>query len=84
MRALTWRGETVMGEDYEIEEIPADLKARAEEAHATLIERCADVDDEIMEMYLEGEEPSVEQIKAAIRKCVITNTFTAVVCGTSF
>ena len=84
MRALTWRGETVMGEDYEIEEIPADLKARAEEAHATLIERCADVDDEIMEMYLEGEEPSVEQIKAAIRKGVITNTFTAVVCGTSF
>ncbi len=84
MRALTWRGETQMGEDYEVEEIPEELKARAEEAHATLIERVADVDDEIMEMYLEGEEPSVEQLKAAIRKGVITNTFTAVVCGTSF
>ncbi|SHJ38584.1 elongation factor G [Tessaracoccus bendigoensis DSM 12906] len=84
MRALTWRGETQMGEDYEVEEIPEDLKAKAEEAHATLIERIADVDDEIMEMYLEGEEPSVEQIKAAIRKGVIGNIFTAVVCGTSF
>ncbi len=84
MRALTWRGETVMGEDYEVEEIPEELKAAAEEAHATLIERVSDVDDEIMEMFLEGQEPSVEQIKAAIRKGVISNTFTAVVCGTSF
>jgi len=84
MRALTWRGETQMGEKYEIEEIPAELKDAAEAAHATLIERVADVDDEIMEMYLEGEEPSVEQIKAAVRKGVISNTFTAVVCGTSF
>ncbi len=84
MRALTWRGETQMGEKYEIEEIPAELKDAAEAAHATLIERVADVDDEIMEMYLEGEEPSVDQIKAAVRKGVISNTFTAVVCGTSF
>ncbi|SDY28014.1 translation elongation factor 2 (EF-2/EF-G) [Tessaracoccus flavus] len=84
MRALTWRGETKMGEDYDVEEIPADLKDAAEAAHQTLIERVADVDDEIMEMYLEGEEPSVQQIKEAIRKGVITNTFTAVVCGTSF
>ncbi|MDF1487003.1 elongation factor G [Tessaracoccus sp. HF-7] len=84
MRALTWRGETKMGEDYEVEEIPAELQEAAEAAHMTLIERVADVDDEIMEMYLEGEEPSAEQIKAAVRKGVISNTFTAVVCGTSF
>jgi elongation factor G len=84
MRALTWRGETKMGEDYEIEEIPAELLEAANEAHSTLIERVADVDDEIMEMYLEGEEPSVAQIKAALRKGIISNTFTAVVCGTSF
>ena len=84
MRALTWRGETKMGEDYEVEEIPADLREEAEAAHATLVERCADVDDDIMEMYLEGEEPTVAQLKAAIRKGVISNTFTAVVCGTSF
>ena len=43
MRALTWRGETKMGEDYEVEEIPAELKEAAEAAHATLIERVADV-----------------------------------------
>ena len=84
MRALTWRGETVMGEDYTVEEIPAELKEAAEAAHATLIERLADVDDDIMELYMEGEEPTVAQIKAAIRKGVITNAFTAVVCGTSF
>ncbi len=84
MRALTWRGETKMGEDYEVEEIPAELLEAANEAHSTLIERVADVDDEIMEMYLEGEEPSVAQIKAALRKGIISNTFTAVVCGTSF
>ena len=84
MRALTWRGETVMGEDYTIEEIPADLKDAAEAAHALLIERVADVDDDIMELYMEGEEPSVAQIKAAVRKGVLENVFTAVVCGTSF
>ncbi|GAA3853649.1 elongation factor G [Tessaracoccus defluvii] len=84
MRALTWHGETVMGEDYDVEEIPADLLEAAKEARATLIERVADVDDDIMELYLEGEEPSVAQIKAALRKGIISNTFTAVVCGTSF
>ena len=84
MRALTWRGETVMGEDYTIEEIPADLKDAAEAAHALLIERVADVDDDIMELYMEGEEPSVAQIRAAVRKGVLENVFTAVVCGTSF
>ncbi|HRA04381.1 MAG TPA: elongation factor G, partial [Arachnia sp.] len=84
MRALTWRGETVMGEDYTVEEIPADLKDAAEAAHALLIERVADVDDDIMELYMEGEEPSVAQIKAAVRKGVLENVFTAVVCGTSF
>ncbi len=84
MKALTWRGETKMGEDYTIEEIPADLKEAAEAAHTQLVERAADVDDEIMEMYLEGEEPSPEQIKKAIRKGILGNEFTAVVCGTSF
>ncbi|MBB1512422.1 elongation factor G [Tessaracoccus sp. MC1627] len=84
MRALTWHGETTIGEDYTVEEIPADLKEAAEAAHAVLIERIADVDDDIMELYMEGEEPTVAQIKAAVRKGVISNTFTAVVCGSSF
>ena len=53
-----------MGEDYDVEEIPADLLEAAKEARATLIERVADVDDDIMELYLEGEEPSVAQMLA--------------------
>ncbi|MFV0428120.1 MAG: elongation factor G [Arachnia sp.] len=83
-RALTWRGETAMGEDYEVEEIPEELKERAARARADLIEAVSEHDDELMEMYLEGEEPSIEQIKAGIRHGVLTNAFTAVVCGTSF
>ena len=84
MNAKTWRGETVMGEDYEIEEIPADMKEAAEAARAQMIETIAEHDDELMELYLEGEEPTKEQIKAAIRRGVLASAFTAVVCGTSF
>ena len=49
MRALTWRGETAIGEDYEVEEIPADMLERGPEAHHELIELVADHDDELME-----------------------------------
>jgi elongation factor G len=84
MRALTWRGETKMGEDYEIEEIPADLQELAEQRHQELIERLADVDDAIAEKFLDGEELSAEELEAGIRQGVISNSFTAVVCGTSF
>ena len=56
MRALTWRGETQKGEDYAIEEIPADLADQAAEYREKLLETLADVDDAIMEKYLEGEE----------------------------
>ncbi|HEX2856486.1 MAG TPA: elongation factor G [Propionibacteriaceae bacterium] len=84
MRALTWRGETKIGEDYEVEEIPADMKDAAEAARAELLEIASEADDALMEAYLEGEEISVPQLKAAIRKGVIENKFTAVVCGTSF
>jgi hypothetical protein len=54
MRALTWRGETTIGEDYEVEEIPAELADQAAEYREKLIETLADGDDEIMEQYLEG------------------------------
>ncbi len=84
MRALTWRGETAMGEDYEIEEIPAELQELAEQRHQELLERCADVDDELAEKFLMDEEVSPEEIEAALRKGIIANEFTAVVCGTSF
>ncbi|WIY83170.1 elongation factor G [Propionimicrobium sp. PCR01-08-3] len=84
MNAKTWRGETQMGEDYVVEEIPAELKDAADAARAEMIEAIAEHDDELMETYLEGEEPTVEQIKRAVRTGVLNNAFTAVVCGTSF
>ena len=88
MRALTWRGETTIGEDYAIEEIPADLADAAAEAREELVQVLADHDDEFAELWLEaedsGDELSVEQLQAAIRRCVIANKLTAVICGTSF
>ncbi len=84
MRALTWRGETTIGEDYEIEEIPADMLERAQAARTEMIENVAEVDDELMELYLEGEEIAPERLKASIRKGVLANQFTAVTCGSSF
>ena len=88
MRALTWRGETQIGEDYTIEEIPSDLADDAAAAREELIQVLADHDDEFAEAWLEaedsGEELSIPQIKAAIRRCVLANEVTAVICGTSF
>ncbi|WP_229237979.1 elongation factor G [Enemella evansiae] len=84
MRALTWRGETKIGEDYEVEEIPADLKDKAEEAHQKLIEQLADFDDELAEKFLMEEEITAEEIQHAIRAAVLSTKVTAVVCGTSY
>ncbi|QDP95503.1 elongation factor G [Microlunatus elymi] len=83
-RALTWRGETKIGEDFEVEAIPAELQEKAEAARAALIETVAENDDELMELYLEGEEPTVEQLKAGIRRGVLAGAFTAVFCGSAF
>ena len=88
MRALMWRGETKIGEDYTVEEIPADMVARAQEAREELIQVLADNDDDFAETWLlaedSGEEIDVPTIKAAIRRGVLASKFTAVVCGTSF
>ncbi|QNE19037.1 elongation factor G [Kribbella qitaiheensis] len=84
MRALTWRGETTMGEDYTVEEIPASHTEIAAEWRDKLIETLAEADDEIMEMYLEGEEPSQEQIVAGIRRATIASKLTPVLTGTAF
>lgn len=84
MRALTWRGETTMGEDYAVEDIPASHTEIAAEWRDKLIETLAEADDEIMEMYLEGDEPSQEQIVAAIRRATIASKLTPVLTGTAF
>ncbi len=56
------------GEDITITEIPEDMKDKAEEFHTALVEACCDYDEDLMMMYLEGEEPSVEELKKALRK----------------
>jgi elongation factor G len=84
MRALTWRGETTKGEDYETEDIPASHVDSAREWHDRLFETIAEADDEMMELYLEGEEPSVEALQAAIRRATIAAKLTPVLCGTAF
>src|ERR687894_624093 len=84
MRALTWRGETAMGEDYSVEEIPAELADQAAEYREKLLEGIADFDDELMEAYLGGEEISVERLKAAIRKATIAAQVNPVLTGTAF
>src|ERR1700755_2052365 len=84
MRALTWRGETQKGDDYAVEEIPADLVDSANEWREKLIETLADVDDEVMLKYLEGEEVSQDEIKAAIRRATIASKANPVLCGSAF
>ena len=84
MRALTWRGETQKGDDYEIEEIPTDLQAKAEEWREKLLETLAENDDAIMEKFLEGEELSVEEIQAGIRRATLAAKVTPVLTGTAF
>ncbi|MGJ9421985.1 elongation factor G [Aeromicrobium sp. CF3.5] len=84
MRALTWRGETAIGEDYDIEEIPADLAEAAAEGREKLLETLSDVDDAIAEKFLEGEDIGVDELKAAIRRATLATALNPVVCGTAF
>ncbi len=73
-----------LGKDMRVEEIPEDMRDLAEEYHAKLLEAVSDFDDEIMEMYLDGQEPPVEKVKAAIRKATVSVEMMPVVCGTSY
>ena len=73
-----------LGKDMRVEEIPEDMRAEAEEYRTQLLEAVADFDDEIMEMYLEGEEIPTEMIKAAIRKATTQVKFVPIVCGASY
>ncbi|MFC0439367.1 elongation factor G [Kutzneria buriramensis] len=84
MRALTWHGEVQKGDDYTVEEIPADLAELAAEYREKLIEAVAETDDELMERYLGGEELTVEEIKRGIRKIVTDRIAYPVLCGSAF
>jgi elongation factor G len=84
MRALLWPGETTKGEDYEVHPIPDSHADAAREWRDRLLETLAEADDEIMELYLEGEEPSEAQLVAAIRRATIADALTPVLTGSAF
>ena len=73
-----------MGNDVRVEEIPEDLKEQAQEYHDKLIEAVAETDEELMMKYLDGEELTKEEIRAALRKATISNEIVPVVCGSSY
>jgi elongation factor G len=84
MRALTWRGETTMGDDYEVEEIPESMRAHADEYREKFLETLAEADDEVMEKYLEGEDLSVAELEDGIRRATLADKVNPVLCGTAF
>ena len=73
-----------LGKDIRVEEIPEDMKEKAEEYRAALLEAVADQDEEIMMRYLDGEEIGVDEIKKVIRKATIAVKMIPVLCGTSY
>jgi elongation factor G len=84
MRALTWRGEVQKGEDYTVEAIPDNLVETANEYREKLLESVAEVDDELMELYLGGQQLTTEQIRAGIRKLTVNSQAYPVLCGSAF
>jgi len=73
-----------LGKDMRVEPIPAEMVGKAEEYRASMLESLAEADEEFFEMYIEGEDYTVDDIKAAIRRATIANKFVPVVCGTSY
>jgi elongation factor G len=83
MKAIIWNDET-MGAEYVTEEIPADLKKKAEAFHAQLVETVAENDDEILHKFLEGEEITADELRKSLRKSTIELKLFPVVVGTAF
>ncbi|KRV50787.1 elongation factor G [Wenjunlia vitaminophila] len=84
MRGLVWPAEAAKGEMYEVVDIPQTHLEAAQEYRDKLLETVAESDEEMMELYLEGTEPTEEQLIAAIRRATIARAFTPVFCGTAF
>ena len=82
MKGIVWEDEN--GSHPKIEEIPAELKEKAEELHNKLIEEVVTLDEAIMEEYMEGKVPDIATIKKLLRKGVIAQNFVPVMCGSSF
>ncbi|MDZ7674392.1 MAG: elongation factor G [Acidimicrobiales bacterium] len=83
MKALVWKGED-LGATWEIEEIPDDLEAQAEEWRAELVETVATHDDDLMEKFLDDEEITEDELHAGIRKATIANDIVPILLGTAF
>ena len=83
MKGLVWNDET-MGAEYDIIEIPEELKAKAQEEREKLVEAISSIDDDLMEKYLEGEEVSESELRAALRKGTLAMKIVPVVTGTAF
>lgn len=83
MKAVVWDNDA-LGANFRDEEIPADLVEKAKDARQYLIDNAVELDDEAMEAYLEGNEPSEETIKKCIRKAVLTGAFYPILCGSAF
>jgi elongation factor G len=88
MKALVWpadsKGDTTLGAKYEIHDIPADLQEKADQYRAELVEAVAETDDALMEKFFEGEELTIDEIKAGVRKMTINSEAYPVLCGSAF
>ena len=83
MKAVIWDSDG-LGASYRDDEIPEDMKQKAEEARHYLVENAVELDDEAMEAYLGGEEPSIDTLKKCIRKAVLTGAFYPILAGSAF
>ncbi|SIM19815.1 Elongation factor G (EF-G) [Mycobacteroides abscessus subsp. abscessus] len=88
MKAYVWpgdaKGDVTMGAEYETRDIPEELKDRAEQYRNELIEAVAEASEELMEKYLEGEELTIDEIKAGVRQLTVNNEAYPVFCGSAF
>ena len=83
MKAVVWKDET-LGSEYEEVDIPADMQAEVQKAREALVERAVEMDDSVMEAYLEGTEPDVAALRGCIRKGCLAFSFVPVLCGSAF
>ena len=82
MKAEIYKDE--MGQQYEVVEIPEEYKAAAQKLHDEMVEKIVETDDALLERYFEGDEISIDELKAAIRKGTIERKFTPILCGSSY
>ncbi|MGB3457315.1 MAG: elongation factor G [Litorimonas sp.] len=82
--AYVWSEESKLGKSYETVDVPADMADKVEEYRTALIEAVAEMDDEVMEKYFEGEMPDVDTIQRLVRAATIANKVVPVFCGTAF